>query len=180
MNTSFVFVPVVARAPARILNEDDIPPSTTGLSDRFHTAAPNGCRKIPHGKAVQNRTSGSPILPRHCSGSTRSGLAMITSNARSAVLLTSLILIGSPGLCSAQSYRDDERHEVATIAASRMFEPRGASEQPMATAQVRQPESAASVGDASNGERSLLDEAGLRIDPTDAEVWWRAYKARQQ
>jgi hypothetical protein len=61
-----------------------------------------------------------------------------------------------------------------------MFEPRGASEQPMATAQVRQPESAASVGDASNGERSLLDEAGLRIDPTDAEVWWRAYKARQQ
>jgi len=25
-----------------------------------------------------------------------------------------------------------------------------------------------------------LDEAGLRIDPTDAEVWWRAYKARQQ
>jgi hypothetical protein len=61
-----------------------------------------------------------------------------------------------------------------------MSELRRASAQPMATAQVRQPESAASVGDVGSGDRSLLDEAGLRIDPTDVEVWWRTYKARQQ
>jgi hypothetical protein len=119
-------------------------------------------------------------LPRHCSRSTRSGLAIITSNARSAVLLTSLILIGSSELCSAQNYRDDERHEVATIAASRISEPRGTSARPIPTAQPRQSDHAPSSGNADDGDRSLLDDAGLRIDPMDAEVWWQTYRARQQ
>ena len=102
-------------------------------------------------------------------------------NARPAGLLTAAILIGSPGfLCSAQGYRGDDRGEVATIAASRTPEPRGTSARPIPTAQPRQLEHAPSSGNADDGDRSLLDDAGLRIDPMDAEVWWQTYRAREQ